>query len=277
MTLDRTWLLGVASAEREALGRTIQYTPPQFWEAEGPVEGWLVRDVLAHLAANEVAAAAVIGGEPATDIEEYTKSLPRGESFTTEAYNRWAVERRAEQGPIALALDWGRAADLLLDRASALTDEDWSGRVVSWLAGDIKVGYLVQSRVSEWWVHGEDLRAGGQLPPRLEHPPIFVTCDLAVRMIPYALDVAGRRAPGTSVGIELEAVGGGTWHQGTGRGETPPQDKAPDAWITGRAHAFALVAANRADVDVCLYDGLLNIGGDRDLAQAILRNLRVYA
>ena len=215
MTLDRRWLLGVARAEREGLGRTIQYTPPEYWESESPVEDWrLLRDVLAHLAANEVSAAALVGDEEATELEEYRKSLPRGEVFSAGGFNHWAVDRRAELEHVSLALDWGRAADLLLARASKLTDEDWRSSVVTWLAGDIKVGYLVQSRVAEWWVHGEDFRTGGRLPPRLVHEPIFVTNDLAVRMIPYALEVAGVTFSGRTVRIELAAMGGGTWHQG---------------------------------------------------------------
>ncbi|HVM12317.1 MAG TPA: maleylpyruvate isomerase family mycothiol-dependent enzyme [Actinomycetota bacterium] len=278
MTLDRKWLLGVARGEREALGRTIQYTPPEYWESTSPAEAWeRLRDILAHLAANEVSAAALVGDEEATELEEYGKSLPKGEPFSAEGFNRWAVERRADQGHLTLALDWGRAADLLLSRASQLSDDDWNAKVVTWLAGDIKVGYLVQSRVAEWWIHGEDFRTGGRLPPRVQHPPIFVTNDLAVRMIPYALEVAGVSFPGRTVRIDLTAAGGGEWHQGLERGHVPEDGRPPDAWITGRADAFAMVAANRVDLEVCLYDGILNVGGDLEVAQTVLRTLRVFA
>jgi len=277
MTLDRRWLLGVAAAEREALGRTIQYMPPETWENESPAEGWRNRDVLAHMASAEVAFAAIIGEEVPAEVEEYAKSLPKDEPFTTQAFTEWAIRRRQTQSPVELALDWGKAADLFLARASKVTEEDWGTKVLSTLAGDLKVGYVVQFRVWEWYMHGEDLRAGGQLPPRMEHRPIHASCDLAVRMIPFALAVAGLSYPDKSIQIELEAAGGGEWHQGLERGKPPPEGKEPDAYIRGRAYPFALVAGKRANLDVCLYDGLINLGGDVELAETVLRNLRVFA
>jgi hypothetical protein len=110
----------------------------------------------------------------------------------------------------------------------------------------------------------------------MEHPPIFCLNDLAVRLIPYALGLAGLSFGGKSVSIDLEAVGEGSWHQGLEAGYEPPKDKKPDALIIGRAHAFALVASRRADLDVCLYDGILNMGGDLEIAEAVLRSLRAF-
>jgi hypothetical protein len=60
--LERTWLLGTAKAERDALGRTIQYTPPAAWDQESPSVGWRNRDIVAHLAGSDVAAAALLAG-----------------------------------------------------------------------------------------------------------------------------------------------------------------------------------------------------------------------
>jgi hypothetical protein len=51
MDIDRDRMLAIARHERDALGRTVQYTPPDRWEAESPCEVWRVKDVLAHLAA----------------------------------------------------------------------------------------------------------------------------------------------------------------------------------------------------------------------------------
>jgi uncharacterized protein (TIGR03083 family) len=276
MTLDRNWLLGVARAEREALGRTVQYTPPERWEAESPRDGWRLRDVLAHLEASEAAAASVIADETPSELEEYTNSLDDRRRLDSDGFNNWAVTRRAETPVLPLALGWGRSADQLLVRAAGTVEEDWKNRELRWLTEELPVGYFLQSRVCQWWVHGEDIRAGALLPPRMEHPPIFCVNDLAVRLIPYALGLEGRSFKGKSVLIELEAVGGGTWRQGLEPGYEPPKDKKPDATIIGRAHAFALVAARRADVDLCLYDGILNMGGDRDIAEAVLRSLRAF-
>ena len=60
MTIDRTQMLGIAHAERERLGRTIQYTPPAVWDAESVCAGWRNRDIVAHLAAQDTAAAQLL-------------------------------------------------------------------------------------------------------------------------------------------------------------------------------------------------------------------------
>jgi uncharacterized protein (TIGR03083 family) len=276
MTLDREWLLAVARAEREALGRTVQYTAPEAWEAESPCERWRNKDVLAHLAASEVAAAAIVAGEEASEVEEYRKTLD-SRPFRGTEWNDWTVERRRDLPTLQLAMEWGRAADLLLSRTGKATDDEWQDRMVAWTAGDIRLGYLVQARVAEWWAHGEDIREGGLLPQRREHNPIYALNDLAIRMIPYALSLEGHSFPGKSVRIELESTGAGTWHQGLEAGKMPPGDKRPDVYVEGRGYEFASIAAKRADPDVALYEGVIQTGGDLDAAEAILRSLRSFA
>jgi uncharacterized protein (TIGR03083 family) len=273
MTLDRMWLLGVARAEREGLGRTVQYTDPQAWDNESACEGWRVRDVLAHLAASEVAAAALLGGETATEIEEFAKTVD-GDEVTLDGFNDWSVRRRAETGVRSVALEWGRAADLLLARASKTSAEDWTESRVAWFGADLRTADFIQYRVAQWWIHGSDILTGGMLPPRMEHPPIYCVNDLAVRLLPYALSLKGLSFPDRSVAIDLQAVGGGSWHQGLAARYAPPEGKRPDAIISGRAVAFAEVAAGRTDADLCLYDGVLLLGGDLELAETALKSLR---
>jgi uncharacterized protein (TIGR03083 family) len=276
MTLDRTWLLGTARAEREALGRTIQYTPPDRWNAPSVSPGWRNRDIVAHMAADDVMAAAILGSEPATELEEYVKALD-GEPFNIDSFNEWTVQRRADESFRSIVTEWGRAADLLLARAAKISPDDWSTRRVPWVAGEIGVSYLVQSRVMEWWLHGEDIGAGADLPPRIEHPPIFCVNDLAVRMIPYALSLEGLRFQGKSVKVELTAAGGGSWHYGLAPRQAPDPRKDPDVVIVGRAYAFALVAGRRVPAEYYLADGTLQVGGDVELGETILQHLRAFA
>ena len=272
--LDREWLLGVARAERDALGRTVQYTDPSRWEAESPNEGWRIKDVMAHLAASELVAAAVIGDEPLVEVDEYRKGLDG--PLTVDGWNDWSVDRRREEGALALAMEWGRAADLFLVRASKIPDEDWEKKILQWVVGEMRIGYLVQYRVAEWWAHGEDVREGGGLAPRLEHPPIFCVNDLAIRLLPYGLGLQGESFPGATIRVQLEGVGEGDWVAPLAAEETTGPTGKPDAHIAGRGHAFASVAAGRADPDVCLYEGILQVGGDVELCDAVLRSLRSY-
>jgi uncharacterized protein (TIGR03083 family) len=274
--LDEKWLLGTARFEREAMGRTIQYTPPEAWEQESVSPGWRNRDIVAHLAASEVAAAAAITDEVSAEVEEYTKSLD-GVRFTLDGFNEWTVRRRAEEPFRVVVREWGQAADLFVSRAAKVTSEEWTTRRVPWAGGEIGVSYLIQSRVMEWWLHGEDILAGGRNPPRLEHPPIFCVNDLAVRTIPYGLSLAGLSFPGRSVKIQLEGVGEGSWHQGLAAREKPAPNKEPDALIHGRGYSFALVAGRRVPAEYYLADGSLQTSGDDQLAETVLMHLRAFA
>jgi uncharacterized protein (TIGR03083 family) len=274
--LDQKWLLGTSRAEREAMGRTVQYTPPEAWEQESLSAGWRNRDIMAHLAATEVAAAASIAGEVSAELEEFAKSLD-GARFTLDEFNEWSVRKRANEPFRVVVREWGQAADLFLARASKLTAEEWTTKRVLWAGGEIGVSYLIQSRVMEWWLHGEDVLAGGGNPPRMEHPPIFCVNDLAIRTIPYALSLSGLRFPGKSVKIELEGVGEGRWHQGLAAREKPASDKEPDALIYGRGYSFALVAGRRVPAEYYLAEGSLQTSGDDGLAETVLMNLRSFA
>lgn len=273
--LDRHWLLGVARREREALGRTIQYTDPEAWENPSPCRGLPIADVLAHLAATEIAAAAAVGGEEQTEVDEFRKAVSE-DDFLLRGFTDRAIARRREQGPVATALEWGRAADLLIGRATASAEEDWSGREIPWFGGDLRLGYFVQYRVAQWWLHGQDLLEGGGQDLRREHDPTFVVNDFAIRLVPYALSQAEEDLGDLTVRVELEAVGGGVWTQGTRPGPPPPPDAPPDVMIQGRGPWFALVATGRADADVALYEGVLNVGGVASAGEAILRAVRAF-
>lgn len=274
MTLGHEELLGIAHAERDRLGRTIQYAPADSWDAESPCAGWRNRDVMAHLAAQDTAAAQVIGGDPAAEFDAFREA--NGGDLWVNGFNEWAVGVRKDLPPRQVIADWGRAADLFLHRASGLSEEEWNRMRVPWVVGAIGVRYLVQSRVVEWWLHGEDIREGAGLEENLQHWPIFLTCDMGIRMLPYSLGRAGLTFPGTSVRIELEGMGGGSWHWGLAPRETPAEDKKPDAFLNGRAYAFALAAGRRVAGETFLDDGNLVVGGDEDLAVAVLTHVHAF-
>lgn len=208
-------------------------------------------------------------------MDEFRKAVSE-DDFLLRGFTDRAIARRREQGPVATALEWGRAADLLIGRATASAEEDWSGREIPWFGGELRLGYFVQYRVAQWWLHGQDLLEGGGQDLRREHDPTFVVNDFAIRLVPYALSQAEEELGDLTVRVELEAVGGGVWTQGTRPGPPPPPDAPPDVMIQGRGPWFALVATGRADADVALYEGVLNVGGVASAGEAILRALRAF-
>jgi uncharacterized protein (TIGR03083 family) len=254
MSLDRETLLGVAYAERQRLGRTIQFADPETWDKPSACEGWWNRDVMAHLAASDTAAAQLMKGDPAEELDEYRASLG-GAEFTVDGFNAWTVDRRSGLATREILTTWGKAAEAFLAYAAMLSDEDWRSRRLPWVAGEIAPRYLVQTRVVEWWIHGEDVRATNGLGPQWQHWPIYLTIDLGVRMLPWALARAGLDLSGRSVRLRTEGAGEGEWHWGLGAGEIPPDRRQPDAIIEGRAPQLALVAGQRLAPDDVLGSG----------------------
>lgn len=275
MSLDREQLLGVAHAERQRLGRMIQYAEPATWDQPSAADGWWNRDVMAHLAAGDTLAAQLVAGEPATELEEFNRDH-EGSSFDIDAFNAWTVNRRSGAETREILTTWGLAAESFLSHASGLSEEDWAERRFEYVAGPIAARYLVQTRVVEWFLHGEDMRATNGLGPQYQHQPVNLTIDLAVRMLPWSLGRAGHDLSGLSVKVDVEGAGEGSWHWGLGSGEVPAGRKKPDATIRGRAPQLALVAGQRLKPDDALLSGAVVLGGDRAIADLVLRNLRAY-
>ncbi len=279
MTIDRAQLVGIAHAERQRLGRMIQYAEPDTWEQPSAAAGWWNRDVMAHLAASDTAAAQLIAGEPPEELDAYRATL--GEApFTTDGWNAWSVNRRAGFDVRTILETWGAAAESLLVYAARLTDDEWRDTRFPWLAGDIAATYLLQSRIVEWFLHGEDMRAtngvAGGWQVNWEHWPVHLTIDLGVRMLPWALAQAGHDLSGRTIKLDVSGAGAGTWHWGLGTGEVPNKATVPDAVIVGRAPQMALVAGRRLDPDEVLASGVLVTAGDSDLADLVLRTIRAY-
>lgn len=275
MSLDREQLLGVAHAERQRLGRMIQYAEPESWEHPSAAEGWWNRDVIAHLSAGDTIAAQLVAGEPPVELEEWRADHP-DVPFDIDAFNAWTVNRRSGLDTRDVLTRWGQAAESFLVHTAAISDDDWSSRRYDYVAGPIAARYLVQSRLVEWWLHGEDIRATNGLGPQYQHWPVHLTIDLAVRMLPWSLGRSGHDLTGQSVRVEVEGAGQGDWHWGLGSGEAPSDGAKPDATIVGRAPQLALVAGQRLKPDDVLSSGNVVLGGDRLLADTVLRHLRAF-
>jgi len=279
VAIDREELLGIAHAERQRLGRMIQFAEPDSWEQPSADPGWWNRDVMAHLMAGDTAAAQLMAREPAQELEEYRAQLGE-EPFTVDGWNAWTVNRRSGLETRMILDTWGAAAESFLVYAGKLDDNDWRNVRFPWIAGDIAARYLVQSRVVEWFLHGEDMRAtngvGSGWQTGWQHWPVYLTIDLAVRMLPWALSQAGHDLSGQSVQIDVEGAGEGSWHQALGIGEVPDPERKPDATIVGRAPQFALVTGKRLDPDEVLASGSVVLGGDADTADLIIRTIRAY-
>jgi uncharacterized protein (TIGR03083 family) len=273
--MDREELLGIAYAERQRLGRMIQFADPGSWEEPSASEGWWNRDVMAHLAAGDTIAAQLAAGEPTDELDAFRDQLGDA-TFDIDAFNASTVNRRSGLDTREVLTMWGQAAESFLAHCATLSDADWDDRRFEYVAGPIAARYLIQTRIVEWWLHGEDMRATNGLGPQWQHWPIYLTVDMAVRMLPWSLGRAGLDLSGLSVKVSLEGAGQGSWHWGLGSGEVPRRGGKADAQLSGRAPQLALVAGQRLKVDDVLFSGNVVLGGDRELSELVLRTLRAF-
>jgi uncharacterized protein (TIGR03084 family) len=218
-----TELLADLRAEREVLEGVLAAQPYAAWDKPSPAEGWLLRDVVAHLAESDDVAAASAEG------------LPRAERGRGEGVLSAAQLGARDMTPAELLTWYRRANDRLLGALAHYDSNSrlpWAGRQMSTLS-------FTSARLMEHWSHGLDiLEAAGVTPvdtERLRHVAHlgFITRDFAYR-------THGREPPKTPLYVELVSPAGAIWRWG-------PAD-APDR-IRGRAGDFCRVVTQRIHVD----------------------------
>jgi len=280
MPSDQEELLGIASAERQRLGRMMQFAEPATWEIPSAAAGWWNRDVVAHLGALDTAVAQLFAGEDAEEIEAYRATLDDGAELDIDGFNAWSVARRSGLEVRDVLDTWGRAADAAIAYAAQLTPGAWRDDRYPWFAGEIAPRFLVQSQVVEWFLHGEDMRATNGVrdgwQQRWQHWPVHLTIDMAVRMLPWQLSRRGIDLPGASLLIEAEGAGEGRWHWGLSPDEVPAPRAEPTVVIKAQAPQLALVVGRRLDADQALDAGTVVLGGDVELADTVLRAAKAY-
>lgn len=215
-------VLDALTAEQNALEEILTSLDADAWARPSACEGWMVADVVLHLAQTEEAVDTSTRGQAlalpsveASTVDEVVDAWVAGERGAApgEVFTRWKRARRA-------ALDSLRTADPTMP--------------VNWVAAPLKPRTLATTRLSEHWIHALDITD----PLGLDYPDtdrLWHVARLAHRTLPYAYESAGRTDP-PSVRMELTAPCGETWTLG-----------ADDAScvIAGTASEFCRVAARR--------------------------------
>jgi uncharacterized protein (TIGR03084 family) len=221
-------------------------------------EGWTIHDVVLHLAQTDelaiqsargewdresgLAEMFTGGGQVARNVDEMAGAMVDAQRNTTGA------EVRAR---------WHASADEL----RAVLAETEPSKRVHWVAGDMAAQTLATTRLSECWIHTDDVAEalGIELEPtdRLRH-----IARLAWRTIPYAFARSGRDAPGP-VAFELVGPHGDRW-------EFEPAGP-PVTVIRGPAFDLCRVAAQRVP------PAETSLHGEGPDVDAVLELVRTYA
>ena len=226
------------------------------WARPTCCEGWDVASVLAHLALTDEGATASARGE---FDHHHDGLLGTGERQTVSVDDAAAAQVEAVRaaGGEEIRRRWHDSSETM---RAVLQAGDPHTRV-TWVAGKLSLQTLATTRLSECWIHTDDIAdaLGVELQPtdRLRY-----IARLAWRTLPYAFQRAEMTMHGP-VAMDLVGPNGEQWRF--------DPDRAAVTTIRGSATEFCGVAGRRLDPAAT---NLVATGAD---AEAVLRLVRTYA
>jgi uncharacterized protein (TIGR03083 family) len=212
-------LLAPYVAQVAAFDRLLQSLPAPLWQRPvGPHAS--VGVLVTHLRANDTAVAAASGPPPA---DESTVQVRRG---------------------------WRRQADELV-RVVAGVDPPALDRPAP-LAGRVPtlrpLREALTQRAFETWIHADDVRTLLALPPQPPPPrEILRIADFALRLLPAAMDAAGKGRPHQVIRLTLTGPGGGERLVALSAA-TPTTGSTVVAEVAVEAELFCRLVAGRVPV-----------------------------
>jgi uncharacterized protein (TIGR03084 family) len=249
-------LLAALAAQHDELAGIVDRCEAADWERPTRCEGWDVLAVLLHLAQTDELAAASAKGELAPQDSGFLGPVSERERTVDEAAAA-SVDLERAAGGDAVRQRWHEASR---DMQTVFATGD-PHRRVPWVSGQLSLHTLVATRLSECWIHTDDIASalGIELEPTdgLRH-----IARLAWRTLPYAFERAGMTMHGP-VALYLQGPTGDRW-------SFEPDGEAATT-IKGSAAEFCEVAARRVDPEETAL-----VGTGADVAE-VLQLVRTYA
>ncbi len=151
-TLDKSAVLEGLFAEWDAIIAMADGLSDTQWQAQTPLPGWTVRDVVAHVIGTESMLQGV--GTPEADIDVSTLKHVRNDVGVLN--ERWVRKLRGIS--VADLLDKLRTTtDQRREALSALTDDAWN-QITATPAGPDTYGRFMRVRAFDCWMHEHDIR-----------------------------------------------------------------------------------------------------------------------
>ena len=237
-------------AEQDRIEQMLDALPAEAWARESQCSGWTISDVVLHLAQTEEAVATTVTG----GRFEVPSSVSGGN--VDEIMASWVAAERGDDPQVVLER-WKTARRRAVE---ALRGAD-AQTPVAWAAAPLKPRTLATTRLSEHWIHAQDIAE----PLGLDYPDgdtLKQIARLAQRTIPYAFMRAGKDDP-PSVRLELSGPNAEAWVFG---------DEDAQVVIRGDAAEVCRIAARRLDPAEA---ETVEASGER--AGEVLELIRTYA
>lgn len=239
----------------DGLGRAVAELPDDALDVVTP-NGLTAHDLVVHMAAQESLLAQNLGIPTAPDLDE-DEIVPRTHALIPRHAGRDLDD--------AVAL-W--RASVEANRAWAVENPD---RTAIWRGLGLTRDDTLLVRSFEAWVHTDDLRrAAGHPTPPPEPRHLGLMSDLAGRILPLALAVAGRTHDGKTARLVLTGAGGGDWLLAMGDGEAGTE---PDVTVTANVVDWCLLVGDRVAPEAIPYD----VDGDPALGRDLVSSASALA
>ena len=209
-------------AEQRYLDAQLADLADDVWQHDTPCRGWMVRDVIAHLAEVDESATKVASGA--------SRTMSGGER--SEDGTRSAAQDNARHLTRVQLVDWWRAGRDRMEHA--LRARDGRDRL-PWAGPPMSARSFATARLMECWSHGLDALDGAAIEPihsdRLQH-----IAHLGYITRSFAYQTRGMDPNTEPLRIELELPSGASWSRG---------DAHVPNLISGAAVDFCRVATQR--------------------------------
>ena len=208
------------------------------------LRGLTVQGLIGHLIGVERAFTDILHGKPG--------AAPAGGHVDT---TQPTAEAQGPRPPAETLQDWRTATQetVAVLRASLAAARDLPP-TAKFYGIELPLEQLLVVRAFELWIHHEDIRrATGRGPSSPDEATLAKMTDLAVALLPAALEQAGARRPQEPVAIHLVLTGsgGGTWDVPVNGAPARRADRdhlRRAATLTVDAAEFCRVVGNRSDL-----------------------------
>jgi uncharacterized protein (TIGR03083 family) len=239
----------------ERVGRAIDDLPDAALDVVTP-NGLTAHDLVVHLAAQESLLAQNLGVPTFDDVRE-EEIVARTEALLPRFADRDLTD--------AVEL-WRDSVEA--NRAWAVANPD---RTAIWRGLGLTRDDTLLVRSFESWIHTDDLRLAAGLPTAPPEPRhLSLMSDLAGRILPLALAVAGRTHDGRTARLVLTGDGGGDWLVVMGTGEAAAR---PAVTVTADVLDWCRLVGDRIDPAELHY----SVDGDPELGRDLVASASALA
>jgi uncharacterized protein (TIGR03083 family) len=258
-------VIAILAEEWDAIDTLGRVLADAEWDLPSECPGWSVRDVLSHLIGIE---RALLGDRPPSPLAALPPHVENEVGARNEA---WVAPRRSLPGPVVLEefrnVTARRLADLRSFPANRF-DEIGPSPV-----GNVAYREFMNVRVMDSWVHEQDIRVATGRPGHDSGPAAELSLDRLCSAMPFVVGKQAGAPEGACVQFELRGTVPRRIDvvvQG-GRAKAVPRfDGRPTVVLDMDIEVFWRLACGRVDGQAAHVAGLVEVGGDTELAFRVL-------